>query len=176
MISATSFSAVGRSTSYFASTLSTTAFSVVSVFSDSTIKAAVGLLLISPLNFVPVVETVICSPFVSCVRNFGFSFIYFSDLCGTRGSSIGSLLLERVLLVVITSSVSNSTTSILGVIYSSFIRGSPYFTISGVLTAALLVYRWRLCRTAYPAPPVWLSAEQALMWLPRTQSRPAVPL
>lgn len=89
-----------------------------------------------------------------------FSFIYFSYLSGTRGSSIGSLLLlERVLLVVITSAVSNSTTSILGVIYSSFIRDSPYVAISGVLTAALWVYRCRLCRTAYPAPPVWLSQD-----------------
>ena len=61
------------------------------------------------------------------VRNFGFSFICFSYLSGTRGSSMGSLLLlERVLLVVITSSVSNSTISILGVVYSSFIRDSPY--------------------------------------------------
>ena len=64
------------------------------------------------------------------------------------------LLLERVLLVVITSSVSNSTISILGVVYSSFIRDSPDVIISGVLTAVLWVDRCRLCRAAYLASPV----------------------
>ena len=42
MMFATSFSAVGRSTSYFARSLSTIALSVVSVFRASIIKAAVG--------------------------------------------------------------------------------------------------------------------------------------
>ena len=92
------------------------------------IKPAVGLLLIRPLNFVPVVDTVICSPLVSCVKNLGFSLIVYSLSygTGTGGRSITSLSLpERVLLVVITSSVSNSTISTSGDIYSSLIRYSP---------------------------------------------------
>lgn len=92
------------------------------------IKPAVGLLLIRPLNFVPVVDTVICSPLVSCVKNLGFSLIVYSLSygTGTGGRSITSLSLpERVLLVVITSSVSNSTISTSGVIYFSLIQYSP---------------------------------------------------
>ena len=73
-------------------------------------------------------QTEICSPLVSCVKNLGFSLIVYSLSygTGTGGRSITSLSFpERVLLVVITSSVSNSIISTSGVIYFSLIQYSP---------------------------------------------------